>query len=176
MLLEDKMSSTESFDGYVRGKLAWFKAVVDYGHQLTDLPLRTAMVICLPKEMEACKESLQTNILGKSKSEIIELFRAAAAGKRFNDLVLKSAAPTAKMVAQAPDAVKSPASSRPSTPSRRQQQPSQGSKSGGGKPGRDSSGWRVWLVQTRSGEKPCQPPGAVEEAHYCKGYARLRHT
>jgi hypothetical protein len=67
MLLKDKMSSTESFDGYVRGKLALYRALVDNCHQITDLALPTAMVNCLPKEMEACKDSLLTNILGKSR-------------------------------------------------------------------------------------------------------------
>jgi hypothetical protein len=97
MLLEEKMSPTQSFDGYVRAKLSLFKALQSNGHQITDLTLRTALVNCLPKELEPCKEALQINILGKSQSEIIELFRASAAGRKFNDMVPRtSAAPTAK--------------------------------------------------------------------------------
>jgi hypothetical protein len=125
MLLEKKMSHTQSFDGYVRAKLSLFKALQANGHQITDLTLRTALVNCLPKELEPCREALQINILGKSQSHIIELFGDSAAGRKFNDMVPRAPAPTAK-AASLPDSgkspslgSKSPSSSRPGTPSRR---------------------------------------------------------
>jgi hypothetical protein len=108
------------------------------------------MVNYLPKEMKACKESLQINILGKLQSEVIELLRATAAGKKFNDLVPRSAVPNAKLAAPLLDPTKpgssypkSPSATRLSTPCKRQQQSGQYNKLGGcGKSGgyRDSSG------------------------------------
>jgi hypothetical protein len=62
MLLEERMSHTQSFDGYVRAKLSLFKALQANGHQITDLTLRAALVNCLPKELEPCREALQINI------------------------------------------------------------------------------------------------------------------
>jgi hypothetical protein len=116
--------------------------LVQNGHKIIDSALRTALVNCLPKEMEACKESLQTNIMGKSQSEIIELFRVVATGRRFNDMAPRTPAPTAKAANLAGDGAKSqgsqsksPAVSRPGTPYRRQQQPSNGNRSGGNKSG-----------------------------------------
>jgi hypothetical protein len=125
--LENRMTANQTFDGYVRGKLSLFKALLAFGHQITDLSLRTAIVMCLPKEMEACKESLQTNILGKSQTEIIELFTAIAAGRKFNDMVPTVPVPTAKVTAvpsasskpQLVSQPKPPSSIRPRTPNRR---------------------------------------------------------
>jgi hypothetical protein len=73
-----------------------FKSLLENGHHILDLALRTALVNCIPEEMERCKESLQTNILGKSQSEITELLWAAAAGMRFNDVDPRTPAPTAR--------------------------------------------------------------------------------
>jgi hypothetical protein len=49
--LEDKMTATQSFDGYVRGKLSLFKALIAKGHHNTDLGLRCSLMNSLPEEM-----------------------------------------------------------------------------------------------------------------------------
>jgi hypothetical protein len=58
------MTSTESFDGYVRGNLSLFKSVMENGHQITYLALRTALVHCLPKEWSLVRRAFKRTFYG----------------------------------------------------------------------------------------------------------------